>query len=147
MENTGIIYGSRVMVIVRWFINIIYKLHTKILSLNDSFATTLSDKELHFLVVGIFGVALILFFGPIFKWLSKKNLTIVITWFYAFTILVVMTFAIEIGQGYTNTGVMDFDDIVAGLMGYFVFSFILIVIIFIGRGIIKMIKNDKDKKI
>ena len=35
----------------------------------------------------------------------------VIAWIYVFTLIIVITFAIEIGQKVTNTGNMEFADI------------------------------------
>lgn len=110
-------------------INIIYRAHSYLLTLNDSYETYLSDKELHFLIIGIMGVLMLMVFYPLFKWLAKKHLEILISWFYVFTILVVITFAIEIAQWYSNSGVMEFRDIVAGLAGYFLMSFVFIVIV------------------
>ena len=135
--------GSRIMQIVNMFINLVYSLHTKILSLNDAYETSFSDKQLHFLVVGLFGVLLIILIGPIFKWLAKKHLTIIITWIYVFTIILVLTFAIEIGQGFSGTGVMDFNDIVAGVEGFLLFSLILLLIIGIVYWIIHLVKSKK----
>ena len=43
----------------------------------------------------------------------------VIAWIYVFTLIIVITFAIEIGQRVTNTGVMEFADIVFGVFGFF----------------------------
>lgn len=121
-------------------INIIYRAHSYLLTLNDSYETYLSDKELHFLIIGIMGVLMLVAFYPLFKWLAKKHLEILISWFYVFTILVVITFAIEIAQWYSNSGVMEFRDIVAGLAGYFLMSFVFIVIV----KIVELIKKSHN---
>lgn len=42
-----------------------------------------------------------------------------------FTLIIVITFAIEIGQKVTNTGNMEFADIVFGVVGFIVMFFIL----------------------
>lgn len=112
-------------------IEIIYRAHSYLLSLNDAHEAVFTDKELHFLIIGILGVAMLMVFYPLFKWMAKKHLTLLIAWFYVFTVLVVITFAIEIAQWYSNTGTMDFKDIVAGLAGYFLMSFIFILIVLI----------------
>lgn len=121
-------------------INIIYRAHSYLLTLNDSYETYLSDKELHFLIIGIMGVLMLMVFYPLFKWLAKKHLETLISWFYVFTILVVITFAIEIAQWYSNNGVMEFRDIVAGLAGYFLMSFVFIVIV----RIVELIKKSHN---
>lgn len=131
---------SAIKRITDWLIAIIYKAHTYLLSLNDAYESHFTDKQLHFLIIGILGILMLLVLYPLFKWLAKKHLTILIAWFYVFTVLVVITFAIEIAQWYSNTGEMDFNDIVAGLAGYFLMSFIFILIVVI----IGLIKNKKN---
>ena len=128
--------------IVYLLIDIIYKTHTYFLSMNDSFEAQLSDKQLHFLIIGLLGIGMLLVIYPLFKWMAKKNLTVLISWFYVFTVLVVITFAIEIGQWYSHTGEMDFNDILAGLVGYFAMSFIFLLVV----AIIELIKSIFKKK-
>ena len=53
------------------------------------------------------------------------------------TVMIVITFAIEIGQRITGTGVMEFDDIVAGIAG-FIFLFCVFLIL---RGIVLYIRR------
>lgn len=77
-----------------------------------------SDKELHFLIIGALGMAMIFIVHPFFKWLAKKNHIMVISWIYVFTLIIVITFAIEIGQRVTKTGVMEFADIMFGVLGF-----------------------------
>ena len=128
--------------IVDLLIDIIYKTHTYFLSMNDSFEAQLSDKQLHFLIIGLLGIAMLIVIYPLFKWMAKKNLTVLISWLYVFTVLVVITFAIEIGQWYSHTGEMDFNDILAGLVGYFAMSFIFLLVV----AIIELIKSIFKKK-
>ncbi len=98
-------------------VEIIAQIHTIILSWNDSFETTFTDKELHFIVIGLLGMGMLFVIYPLFKLLSKNHV-LVIAWIYVFTVIMVIVFAIEIGQGFTGTGTMDFDDIVAGVIGF-----------------------------
>lgn len=98
-------------------VEIIAQIHTVILSWNDSFETTFTDKELHFIVIGLLGMGMLFVIYPLFKLLSKNHV-LVIAWIYVFTVIMVIVFAIEIGQGFTGTGTMDFDDIVAGVIGF-----------------------------
>lgn len=133
---------STLKTIVDWLINIIYKTHTYFMSMNDSFETQLSDKQLHFVIIGLLGIVMLLVIYPLFKWMAKKHLTVLISWFYVFTVLVVITFAIEIGQWYSHTGQMDFNDILAGLVGYFAMSFIFILVV----AIVALIKSLFKKK-
>lgn len=133
---------SMIKEIVDWMIKIIYETHTYFMSINDSYESSLSDKQLHFLIIGILGIAMLLVIYPLFRWLAKKHLTVLISWFYVFTVLVVITFAIEIAQWYSNTGTMDFNDIVAGLAGYFAMSFVFILVV----GVVALIRSFLQKK-
>lgn len=101
-----------------WLVGFIAKIHGCILHLNDEFEYNFTDKELHFLVVGLIGMGLVLAIYPLFKWLARRHHEMVITWIYVFTLMVVLTFAIEIGQKVTGTGSMDFADIMFGLVGF-----------------------------
>lgn len=97
----------------------IARVHDYILTLNDSFETNFTDKQLHFLVIGAMGLGLILLVYPVFKWLANRGRVLAVTWIYVFTVMVVLTFAIEIGQTVTGTGSMDFADVAAGMAGFF----------------------------
>lgn len=103
-----------------WIVGMISQIHTEIMKLNDSFEVSLSDKELHFLVIGLLGMAMIFVIYPLFKYLAKRNHEMVIAWIYVFTVILVITFAIEIGQKVTGTGNMEFADIMYGLVGFIV---------------------------
>ena len=103
-----------------WIVGMISRVHTQILKLNDAFEVSLSDKELHFLVIGLLGMAMIFVIYPLFRYLAKRNHEMVIAWIYVFTVIVVITFAIEIGQKVTGTGNMEFADIMYGLVGFIV---------------------------
>ena len=100
--------------------------HNYILTLNDSFEYNFSDKELHFLVIGAIGLMLILLVYPVFKLLASRNRVLAITWIYALTVLLVMTFAIEIGQSVTGSGTMEFGDVVAGMGGFFAVTAVIV---------------------
>ena len=120
-----------------YIVEIIAKIHNKLLSLNDSFEYNFTDKELHFLVIGALGMGMIFVIYPFFKWLANRDHVMVIAWIYVFTVIIVITFAIEIGQRVTNTGAMEFADIVFGIVGFIVMFLIFSVI----RGIYKGIRR------
>ncbi|HHW94849.1 MAG TPA: hypothetical protein GX736_02830 [Mogibacterium sp.] len=119
--------------IISW----ITRIHNKILTLNDSKELYFSDKQLHFLVIGLLGMALIFVIYPIFKALAKRDYIMTITWIYVFSLLIVITFAIEIGQWYTGTGAVELADVTSGLAG-FLFMFLIFAVI---RKIWHMIKS------
>lgn len=123
-------------------IELISNIHTKIMSLNDKFEYNFSDKTLHFLVIGLLGLALVFIIHPIFKMLAKTGHTMVITWIYVFTLIVVVTFAIEIGQKVSGTGVMEFADIMYGLVGFIYMFFIFLLFRFAYHGIKKLVSGS-----
>ncbi|MDO4393752.1 MAG: hypothetical protein Q4C80_04995 [Bacillota bacterium] len=118
-------------------VGVIAQFHSYILSLNNNYEASFNDKELHFLVLGIVGIILVFIAHPIFKWLANTGHVMVITFMYVLTIMIVIAFAIEIGQGATGTGVMEFDDIVYGIGGFLAMFIVFMVI----RGIYHLIKR------
>lgn len=101
-----------------WIVEIIAKIHNRLLMLNDAYEYNFSDKELHFLIIGALGMAMIFVVHPVFKWLVKHDHIMVVSWIYVFTMIIVITFAIEIGQRVTHTGTMEFADIMFGVIGF-----------------------------
>lgn len=106
----------------------IASVHSYIMTLNDHIENSFTDKELHFIVIGALGIIMIFVIHPIFLWLAKKNHTMVISFLYVATVIFVVTFAIEIGQGITGTGLMELDDIIYGIAGFLVFFLIFLTI-------------------
>ena len=101
-----------------FLVSIITRIHNSLLSLNDGFENSFTDKELHFIVIGILGIALIFVIHPIFRTLADGDHIMTISFIYVFTMIIVITFAIEIGQWATGTGAMEFADITAGILGF-----------------------------
>lgn len=86
-----------------WIVEWIAKIHSHILRLNDAYEYNFTDKELHFLVIGMMGMGFIFVVYPVFKWLEKHDHVMVIAWIYVLTLIIVITFAIEIGQKASGT--------------------------------------------
>ena len=125
------------------------RIHGYILSLNDSFEYNFSDKELHFLVIGAAGLMLILLVYPVFKLLANHNRVLAITWIYVLTVLLVLTFAIEIGQSITGTGTMEFGDVVAGMGGFFAVTVVIValhLLLWTARSIIRLIQGARVRQ-
>lgn len=120
---------------------LIARIHNHLLKLNDAYEYNFSDKELHFLIIGALGMGMIFVVHPLFKWLAKNNHIMVISWIYVFTLIIVITFAIEIGQRVTNTGQMDFADIMFGVLG-FLFMFVVFSAV---RGIYHVVKRVMER--
>ena len=111
----------------------------------DFFKSLKFRLVLLFLVIGILGMAFIFVVYPVFKWLAKRNHVMVIAWIYVFTLIIVITFAIEIGQKVTHTGNMDFADIVFGIVGFIAMFFVFSVIRGIYHIICRTIRKNKEK--
>ena len=124
--------------------------HNYILTLNDRFEYSFSDKELHFLVIGAIGLALILLVYPVFRLLANHNRVLAITWIYVRTVLLVLTFAIEIGQRITGSGTMDFSDVVAGMGGFFAVTAVIVVLhllLWTVKSIVKAVRRARRAEI
>ena len=131
--------------LIYYFVSLIIRLHNKFLSINDNHNLALNDKQLHFIIIGLFGFGMLCVIQPLFEWLNKHDLTLFITFTYVFSAVLVISFAIEIGQAYSGTGDMDFYDVVYGILGFFAFFFIYLIIYLLYRYIKKKVylKNNK----
>ena len=129
--------------ILYFLIELITSIHNTILTWNDNNLIGLSDKDLHFVVIGILGILMIAIIYPLFKCHAKSLHIPKLTCIYVFTLIIVITFAIEIGQGITHTGTMDFVDIVAGIAGFLLMYIVLAIITSVISGILYLIKQSK----
>ena len=118
------------------------RVHERVLRINDAGGWYFDDKQLHFIVFGVFGMLLIFVLYPLFKLLAKRDHTMVITWLYVFTVIIVLSFAIEVGQWYTGTGVMESQDIAYGITCFLVMFLIFAILRGLYHGIKTMVKTD-----
>lgn len=121
--------------------------HDLIAEMFKVFGFSFTDKQLHFIVIAMIGITIFAFVQMTFKFLSKYSIT-AISFIYTFTVLVVIVFAIEIQQKITNSGNMEFADILYGLYGFLsIFAVYLFIrgVVFAIKKIIKMCK-EKYKK-
>ena len=123
----------------------IARIHDAILRLNDSRELFLSDKALHFIVIGALGMLGILIVYPIFKKLSEKGHVLAIAWIYVCTVLLGRTLAIEIGQQISGTGTMSFSDIVSGVLGFFYMFAVFAAIRWLWLNLFRRRKKKKDR--
>lgn len=106
--------------------DIVNEIHDIITLLLGGFMT---DKELHFWIMGIIGMVIFVVVHFFFKLIEKlKWSTAILSFIYTFTGMVVLVFAIELQQAITNRGNMEFADAVAGLWGFLVLFFVYAVI-------------------
>ena len=119
-----------------YFVRGVARIHDTILALNDSGELFLNDKQLHLVVMGAAGMAFLLLIYPLFILLSKRHV-LIIAWLYVFTVLVMLSFAIEIGQGLSGIGNMEMRDIISGLAGFMflflIFAFLRLIYLLIRR--------------
>lgn len=130
-----------------WIYRAIYwvaQIHDDILSLNDQGGWYFNDKQLHFIVIGGLGMLMIFITYPLFKLLAKYNHTMVISWLYTFTMVLVVTFAIEIGQWYSGTGRMDSEDMAYGIAGFLLMFLIFAFIRGLYHAIRSMFRKDEE---
>ena len=120
--------------------------HDHILNINNSGGWYFDDKQLHFIVIGLLGMMLIFVTYPLFKLLAETGHTMVISWLYTFTLILVITFAIEIGQWFSGTGSMETEDMASGVAGFLVMFFIFAVLRAIVHGIASLFRSDTKKE-
>ncbi len=118
--------------VLKFITSIMNYFHDKLVLLSRHLGLHLDDKQLHFLVIGLLGIVLFLFVHKLFKYLIRYSLT-AISFMYTFTVLVVLVFAIELGQKLTGRGSMEFQDIVEGLWGFMIAFAIYLGVVTIAR--------------
>ncbi|WP_138419940.1 hypothetical protein [Aquibacillus sediminis] len=123
--------------------DIVNELHDALIALFDLVGFELSDKDLHFWIMGAIGIVTFFVVHFFFKLLEKVKWNITIfSFIYTFTVMIVLVFAIEIQQAITNRGNMEFADAVIGLWGFIVFFFVYAVI----GLLIYFIRRQKQKR-
>lgn len=125
--------------------NIMNYFHDYLVLLSRFLGLNLNDKQLHFLVIGLLGIVLFIIVHKLFKYLVRYSIT-TISFIYTFTVLVVLVFAIEIGQKITGGGKMEFQDIVEGLWGFLVAFVIYLGIKITARGLKKFSERGRGRR-
>lgn len=126
--------------------NIINDFHELFIVIAGKLGLELSDKSLHFWTIGIFGIVTFLIILLFFTWIAKWKWGITaISFLYTLSLLVVLSFAIEIQQGLTGEGNMEWMDIQIGLVGFLLF-FGLFLFISIGVTLIRSLSKKKKEK-
>lgn len=121
-------------------------IHDILINFSKTTGYNITDKQLHFLIIGIIGIIIFFFTNLIFKYVAKYSIT-AISFIYTFTVMVVFVFAIEIEQKLTGRGKMEFADITAGLWGFLEFFSVYLVIKLIVYLVKKLLAElNKDSK-
>lgn len=106
----------------------------------------MSDKELHFWVIGFIGLATFLVVFILAKIIQKiKFSTTILSFIFTFVVMTVFVFAIEIQQAVSNSGNMEFADAIAGLWGFVVFFIVYSVIAGFFYGVFRLAGKKKRK--
>jgi len=115
--------------------------------LSHIFGAAMTDKQLHFWVMGLLGVGLYIIVYLVFKLISKFSFSIpILSFIYTFTVMIVIVFAIELEQALTNRGHMEFADAAAGIYGFLVFFIIYALVALIVYALWRTIKNRLNTK-
>jgi hypothetical protein len=130
---------------IELIVEIVNIFHDIIMELTKALGLELTDKDLHFWVIGIIGIFTFGLTHIFIKFISKWSIT-AISFFYTFTILIVFVFAIEIQQKITGRGNMEFADAMVGLYGFILFFLVFLVIKFIFNIIAGKLSNRKGTK-
>lgn len=78
---------------------------------------SLTDAQLHFVVIGAVFLILYWIIHPIFKKLSTISVKLV-SFIYVLTMSIIVAIAIEVAQFQSGTGVMDLWDVIWSVVGF-----------------------------
>ncbi|MBQ3703319.1 MAG: hypothetical protein II885_11255 [Oscillospiraceae bacterium] len=101
----------QVVASVAWF-------HDWVVRYNRQHSHLFNNSELHFIVIGVFGLLLFLLVYLVFRLLAKHGHVGFMSWLFTLSSVFAVCFAIEVGQHMTNTGRMELEDIVYGVAGF-----------------------------
>jgi hypothetical protein len=132
--------------IILFLTEVVNNIHDVLIAITQAFGFQLTDKDLHFWIIGIIGMATFFPVYIFFNILSKWRWSIAaISFVYTFTIMTVLVFAIEIQQAITDRGHMEFSDAVIGLWGFLVFFFVYACIAMVFIGVKSFFKRRKPQ--
>ncbi|MGM0876406.1 MAG: hypothetical protein ACQEWV_16960 [Bacillota bacterium] len=134
---------------ITFLVEIVNNMHDiLILILNDILGLQMTDKDMHFWIMGFIGIFTFACVFVISKWLSTFPFGIhLIAFLYTLTFMFVLVFAIEIQQAITNRGNMEFIDAIIGLWGFIALFLVYVGIalfFIITKLIVRKIKNKDD---
>ncbi|MGS2778922.1 hypothetical protein ACVBAX_16295 [Robertmurraya sp. GLU-23] len=115
---------KEIIILIAEFVN---GIHDLLMDITESLGWNLTDKDLHLWVFGIIGIICFAVVHAVFKVISKYSIT-ALSFFYTFTVLLVIVFAIEIQQKVTGRGEMSFDDAIISIWGFLLFFFLFLVL-------------------
>lgn len=130
--------------IILFLTEVVNNIHDVLINVAEAFGLQLTDKDLHFWIIGIIGIFTFFPVYLFFKMLSKWRWSITaISFVYTFTVMTVLVFAIEIQQAITDRGHMEFSDAVIGLWGFLVFFGVYACFALVITGVKQLLKRKK----
>jgi hypothetical protein len=134
---------------IKFLVEVVNNIHDiLILILNDVLGLQMTDKDMHFWIMGFIGIFTFACVYVISKWLSEFPFGIhLIAFLYTLTFMFVLVFAIEIQQAITNRGNMEFVDAIIGLWGFIALFLVYVAIavfLIITKLIFKKIRSKDD---
>ena len=106
-------------------VTFVARVHDRIADYNQGTEAPLTDKELHLVVIGLFGLLLFLLVIPLFRFLTRRGRYGIMAWLFTFSTVLFVVLAIEVGQQLTKTSRMQLWDIVYGIAGFLAVSAVI----------------------
>ena len=116
--------------VINLLAGMVNNIHDTLILIFKNFGLSLSDKDMHFWVIGVIGIIIFFFTDALFRLLAKWNISAV-SFVYTFTVLFVLVFAVEIQQKITGRGNMELNDATIGLKGFLAFFGVYVAIVLI----------------
>jgi len=129
---------------IKLIVAIVNELHDIVIGIMNGMGFSVTDKDLHFWVIGLMGMGGFVVVQFLFRLLSKWSIT-AISFIYTITVLLVIVFAIEIQQKITGRGNMEFADAVVGLQGFVVLFLVYLAIRLLVMGVKSLHKPNTNK--
>ncbi|WP_273832103.1 hypothetical protein [Guptibacillus sedimenti] len=129
---------------IKLIVAIVNELHDIVIGIMNGMGFSVTDKDLHFWVIGLMGMGGFVVVQFLFRLLSKWSIT-AISFIYTITVLLVIVFAIEIQQKITGRGNMEFADAVVGLQGFVVLFLVYLAIRLLFMGVKRLHKPNTNK--
>ncbi len=129
---------------IKLIVAIVNELHDIVIGIMNGMGFSVTDKDLHFWVIGLMGMGGFVVVQFLFRLLSKWSIT-AISFIYTITVVLVIVFAIEIQQKITGRGNMEFADAVVGLQGFVVFFLVYLAIRLLVMGVKRLHKSNTNK--
>lgn len=133
---------------ILFLVEIVNNIHDMlIMILNDILNLQMTDKDMHFWIMGVIGMVTFAAVYMISKWLAKFPFGLhLIAFLYTLTFMFVLVFAIEIQQAITSRGNMEFIDAIIGLWGYIALFLVYAGVILFSILVKMLLKKSRNKE-